>query len=296
MLLPNLLTLFKRIFINMTNLQKIITETINRFLLREYHHTTDNGLIDDCNLIYDRIKYLVEHYIDEYSDDFFRKGIVELPSLGERFIVCLTDNLKGAALDGIRKYIYINKTEAAQSLKNDKVRKEVFSNIYHELGHWIQIQKSDRLAVTQTSFSRPYFKKLNAEKYQNITRKLYCFHDRELKARFYGTYMWLKQHNGENISIQDVYDSYACRLTLMRETLSMLNDIAQQGEQDSRAYIIKDLYKVTYCKNRTTNRAENASFEKQAQRVIYYFTKRYNFFKKGIDKIYCDWKMKNSTN
>lgn len=276
-------------------LQKIITETIDRFLLQEYHHTTDNGLVDDCNLIYDRVKYLVKYNIDEYSDDYWRMR-VDLPSIGQTFHIRLTDRFKGAALDGIRKDIYINKAEAVQSLKNDSICKELLSNIYHELGHWIQIQKSDRLAVTNPSFRRPLYLSLNDTDYHEILRKLYCFHDRELKARFYGTYMWLKQHDGENISIQEVYDSYACRLTPMRELLLMLNDVAKEGEQGPRAFTIKNLYTVTYCKNRTGKRADNATFEKQAQRVIYYFTKRYNYFKKGIDKIYYDWKIKNSTN
>lgn len=271
----------------MTKLQKIITETIDKFLLREYHHTTDNGLVDDCNLIYDGFKSMVEKGCDN--------GLwVNVPSIESRFQLSLTDKFKGAAIDSLKKIIYLNKTDFIKSLEDNNEKKEVLSNIYHELGHWVQIQKSDRLSIVSPSFQKPLFLPLKQDEYEKLLRKLYCFHNRELKARFYGTYMWLKQHNGENISIQDVYDSYACRLTPMREILSMLDEVAKEGEQGPRAFIIKNLYKETYCKNRVCR--TDATFEKKAQRVIYYFTKRYNYFKKRIDKIFYDWKVSQGQN
>lgn len=263
-------------------IDNIIRETIDRFLLREYHHVTDDGLIQDVYAIYDG--FVNMHKYGDTKRDMFR-----IPSLGRKVSLELLQGIKGAALVDYSQII-LNLDEFEESLNDERARNHVLSLIYHELGHLVQYIKSDSKDVLRPTFKKPLFLSMSTEDYKAICRKLYCFQDRELKARLYGTYMWLKNNPDRNISIKRLYDCDECRLSMMSQFMEEIKQIASEGENGSRSFVIKNLYADTYRRNRMDMRSYNAPFAKQAERVVYFYQKRYDWFKKRVDKIYNDWK------
>lgn len=107
----------------------ILNEIIREEILKEYHHSYDNGLIKNVENIITLIK-------KKSYDDTFQSFSYIIKSLNkERITVTPTEN-DITSIDCFGNILYIPKSE----LNNDNRLAQL---IYHELGHLTNVVKAD---------------------------------------------------------------------------------------------------------------------------------------------------------
>lgn len=200
--------------------------------------------------------------------------------------------------DNKGKFIAVNYDTVLDAIKTSD-KQVLNSYIYHELGHLTNAAKSSfEPSETSIDFKNPMFLHLEDSEYKKITRMLYRFHTRELKARCFETKMFLEKNNDDNITIQDIYDNRCSDITLMRNFIDILKNGAKEGPQSTNGKILSDVSKDTWEQawgDRRQFGDNEARWKLKCKNTIRYFQKRLDWFKKRIDKIFYDFKSKKMT-
>ena len=289
-----------------------------RDVLLEYHHTYDNGLMQDAENIADIAIGIIKTFLDggtspeqirEYLNSYeakpsFKRGILsmgynrlskpyKIDTLGistRIYVVLITTcaDIKG-------KFVAVNFDTVLDAINTDN-NQVISSAIYHELGHLTNSSKSGfDQSQTSIDFKTPLFLSLDEDEYKKVTKALYRFHMRELKARCFETKMFLEKNKNEDITIQDIYDNRCSDITLMREFIEMLKKGAEEGPDSKNGGILnsisKDTWEYTWSDRRMFG-DDKARWKLKCKNTIAYFQRRLDWFKKRIDKIFYDYKSK----
>ena len=289
-----------------------INESQYNGLLREYHHSYDEGLQNNaieisnkaCELFKAKdnlFRALVPQYDAEYSLsntpflyqlDCFKKPVtirVYAWSLGDKLAYVPRYNSLYIGVDVIKNAIETN--------DNTKLIQQV----YHELGHLtnnIFADETDsdkplylrRNSQSQRDFSTPIFAKVqNQTTYENLRKTLYLFLSNEMKARCFETAMYIKEMNkqGKRISLEDVYNDRCSGIAKMKNFIKVLKILEEKGENKDTYNIINELYYD--CVVRKNWGKRNASWVNKCRKLILFFGDKLNWFKKRVDKIFYDY-------
>lgn len=179
-------------------------------------------------------------------------------------------------------------TNAAQ---NNDIRR-LASLIFHEMGHQVNVVKSNKAASEIVSdFEKPFFFKMPDNEYKDTLSTIYIFYTRELKARCFEATMFLKQSDVLP-SLEEYYSDRCTDITRMKNFIERLENAANQGKDGPDAHLIKDIAtEMNRKKVGNTHVPESPSFNSQSRMVIGWFKRQFDWFKRRIDKIYADAKM-----
>lgn len=273
-----------------------IRESQYKRVLREYHHAYGNGLEQDAENI-------ANIAIDMYSKHNGQKiSPYHIESLDVDIEIRLVNGYVCAcSRDGDFINVAIGNIEDA--LQGDKMQRLV-SLIYHELGHLTNTVKSDfSLGETDIDFKTPLFLGMNDDEYKQMQTILYRFYTREMKARCFETAMFLKKNTNPNITIQDVYNDRCSDITLMRGFIKLLEIGAEQGPESEYGKILDGLSRRTWeskarwhrydRRNKDGKFVDKISWRYKCKNTINFFTQKYLWLKKRIDKIFYDYKSGN---
>ena len=265
--------------------------------LLEYHHAYGKGLEQDA----ENIAYIAT---DMFKNNYGLKTYY-IQSLDKKIDVKLVDS-SICACDNYGEFIQISKKYTEEAISSNDIQR-LSSLIYHELGHLTNILKCNdnkewfNTSQTRKDFTDPLFLFLDTADYEKIMTMLYRFHSRELKARCFETTMFLKKNKNPNITIQDIYNDRCSDITMMREFLSLLKQGEIEGPESKYGKILNDIGKSTWQREmrfkkyspntKKTYQYNNGrvSWKYNAKNTINYFTKRYLWLKKRIDKIFYDY-------
>lgn len=272
-------------------MKKIIVNEGQYRLINEYHHSYDNGLqnaaIEIANAICELAKKgWANNLIGLYDNDYklsespflytlncFNKPIilrVYAWSIGE------------AAAHASQNKIYVGNKLILDALENNNIE-YLTQTIYHELGH-LTNEVYGGQSEGKRDFLTPIFPKMPNNIYEKISKALYRFLSRELKARCFETTMFLKNNANRNITIQDVYDNRCSDISMMRRFIKTLKYLSSLGENnETAAYIINQLYKDCI------DKFKNPSWDNKCRKLIMFFEIKLQWIKKRIDKIYYDY-------
>ena len=257
-----------------------LTESeLRKIILTEIHHALDEGLIEVAdniasyfiNMADDISKYTQNpnNYVEDLSKVF---------NCGQTIGDMLFRLVKGTncGYDPAHNSIYIGIDNILT-----KNQQALASLIYHELGHKINHVKSDSSSQLKKDFDTPLFLSMKDDEYKDISRKIYRFQTRELKARCFESTMWLK-HCKEIPSLKEYYDNRCTDITLMKEFIDYLKSCNENIIDSLYKEIIPDgFWKVIHNPNITSDIKRN--------KVLTWFITQYKWFKKRIDKIYYDY-------
>lgn len=267
-------------------IKSMISESINE-LITEYHHAYDNGLYQEAIKICDDI---VTNYQKGWN--------------GRRPISYTLDSMRVQDEAPFKLYVSLTDSEVSQfeawsiiKISKKKVEEAIRTNdrqallsiIYHELGHMVNLRKSNSLSQIRHDMRVPLFLKLDTDEYNRYSKILYRFNKNEMKARCFETTMFLKQNKDRNITINDVYDNRCSDITMMRNFLNYLYDCSQNNNINNHdAYIIKELYYSIFDK-KSFNKTQ-FTVQQQAGKLYKILSGKFIWFKKRIDKIFTDYK------
>lgn len=257
-----------------------LTESeLRQIILTEIHHALDEGLIEVAdniasyfiNMADDISKYTQNpnNYVEDLSKVF---------NCGQTIGDMLFRLVKGTncGYDPAHNSIYIGIDNILT-----KNQQALASLIYHELGHKINHIKSDSSSQLKKDFDTPLFLSMKDDEYKDISRKIYRFQTRELKARCFEATMWLK-HCKEIPSLKEYYDNRCTDITLMKEFIDYLKSCNENIIDSLYKEIIPDgFWKVIHNPNITS--------DIKRDKVLTWFITQYKWFKKRIDKIYYDY-------
>lgn len=260
-------------------------------ILREYHHGYNNLLIKDAEDICD---YIINQII---KNDWKPKGgwkffpIKTFKCEGESFDVniFLVDSL--VSCFEVPDKLRISYPLALEAIENNDSQKLV-SAIYHELGHMANYMWSDKTTQLMRDFHTPLFLKLDNDMYNNMSRILYRFLMRELRARCFETTMYLRKSK-RNVTLKEIYDSRCSDITMMEKFITFLRQINEHSEE-KYTDIIEQLYKEFFEKPFSFKTRKQLSFKEKQTKVCNVFIKRLLWFKKRINKIFYDYKSQQS--
>lgn len=260
--------------------KKLIKETVKR-ILKEYHHANDDDnlqqkVIDTVNAIRDKKNSVLA--CGYLSKDWSEKDIFN-------FVVKKGEN---CTYDSARDVIFVGDALIEEINSMDGYRR-LASLLFHEIGHRINFIKSGHsIKEISKDFEMPWFpSSISQEEDKKLLRYIYRFNTRELKARCFETTMFLKQSDPLP-SLKELYADRCTDIDMMREFISMLETAAQEGESGQQAYLIDSIFIKLY-ENRM---ADKKDWFYKCKIVLNYFYKQFNWFKKRIDKIYCDFLQK----
>lgn len=272
-------------------MKKILINEGQYKILNEYHHAYDNGLQNDAVEIANEVCELVKKGWTKYMQMQFDSDY-KLSSPYTYTLKCFGESKKLYVYAWNEPeacaYVYPNKLYIGTQVINDSLengnKEYLVQSIYHELGH-LTNGVYGGYSQGNRDFKKPTFFKIKNDKlYQKITKCLYRFLSRELKARCFETTMFLKNNMNRNITIQDVYDNRCSDISMMRRFVKTLKRISSLGESGDTMNIINELYK------NCINNYKNPSWDNKCKKVILYFENKLQWFKKRIDKIYYDYK------
>lgn len=264
------------------NVKNIIKEAINTYLF-EYHHSGNNDLYNDTINIG---KKIVEYFKKGWDGKtpYIYKSLSFDETNYKTIYVYLTDS-------DVSQYEVWSTIKISKSLVEDAINsnsyQRLLSAIYHELGHMVNLVKSNSLYQAKKDINSPLLLKMNNDKYKEISKILYRFNLRELKARCFETEMFLKQSGNKNITIKEVYDNRCSDITLMRNFLTYLYNCSKDNLSENDKYIIDELYQSIF--NKTIINKSGLNDNDKAKKLYNFFGLRLKWFKVRIDKIYNDY-------
>ena len=252
---------------------------LRKIILTEIHHAFDEGLIE----IADNIASYFINMADDISNyiqnpNNYVEDLSKVFNCGQTIGNMLFKLSKGTncGYDPAHNSIYIGVDNILA-----KNQQALASLIYHELGHKINHVKSDSSSQLKKDFNTPLFLSMKDEDYKDISRKIYRFQTRELKARCFEATMWLKQ-NDKIPTLKEYYDNRCTDITLMKEFIDYLKSCNEN--------IIDSLYKEIIPDGFwKAKRNPNITSDIKRNKVLTWFTTQYKWFKKRIDKIYYDY-------
>jgi hypothetical protein len=274
---------------------KVNESQFSKCFINEYHHAYGNGLEKDAeniaNMLCDYYSRGWKAYLDVNNGHTSGFPIsYQTSALGNEMYISIFLTTLDCSFYVTNAIIVIDENTVVDAIKSKNIQK-LTSYIYHELGHMTNVIKSNNVNQAKKDFETPSFFKMNNQEYQDARYILYRFHTRELKARCFETTMFLKHNNNPNITIQDIYNNRCSDITVMKEFVYHLKNIASQGKNGDDSYIINDLFKETCGKKLDAHTRDIVSWDKKCQTTIWYFEKRYLWLKKRIDKIFSDYKV-----
>lgn len=269
-----------------------INEKQYRYLIGETHHSFDNGLEQDAANI-------AREMCDKYGNNTYHFDVelawenrevcvfqYQINAFGEPFILWVYIwNGNGNALKSLHQLL-IGKGDIKKAIETGDIS-HLTQTVYHELGHLTNAVLSDNfVGQANRDFRNPMFLSMNDTEYNEITKALYRFLSRELKARCFETTMFIKLNKDKGITLQDVYDNRCSDITLMRNFIEKLKTISENGEENDKNRIINNLYRD--CILDKGYGKINAPWENKCQKLIYFFSNKLNWLKKRVDKIFYD--------
>ena len=268
------------ISISKDGLNEIINKVVKNYLF-EYHHVYDNGLYNDALNISNEVinnfkkgwtgKYPIKYRSSSFSNNEYIIYVYLIDSDVSRFEAWST--------------IRISKSLVEDAINTSNSQK-LLSIIYHELGHMVNLTKSNSLGQIRKDIYVPLMLGIKDTDYMRISKILYRFNINEMKARCFETAMYIRQNIDKNISIKDVYDNRCSDITLMRDFVNYLHNCSIKELNDNDKIIINSLYDSLYNKN--IIKKSLLSINKKANKLYNFFNIRLTFFKRKIDKIYND--------
>lgn len=273
------------------NLDEIISRVIDKTIFLEFHHAMDNGLEGDARNI---CKIAVGMYKDDLVDPYSAMPTsaeysrsYESRALGVRVLIWLSDQMSATVYQAPNK-LYIPTSKVEDALRSRDLS-ELTQLVYHELGHMTNFTKASNINQTSLDFNPPMFLDASDSEYNRLHKVLYRFQTREMKARCFETRMFLRNNQGNLPSIEEVYSNRCSDISMMRDFLDELHEIAEEGEKSPKSYIIKSLSRDTWMKNRLDRKSNR--WDIMCKNTLRYFTYRYEWLKKRVDKIYSDFKL-----
>lgn len=271
-----------------------INESQYNRLLIEYHHAYGNGLDEDAENI---AMIAMKKYKERLSN--ISPTRYHIKEFGITIYIRLV-NGRVCACSNYGDFINVGIENIKEAIESNDIQR-LASLIYHELGHLTNIVKSDySRSETKEDFRVPLFLHLNDEEYRDMQIILYRFHDREMKARCFETTMFLKKNKNPNITIQDVYNDRCSDIAMMRGLIKMLEQGAEEGPESKYGKILNSLSHYTWENNARFNRydrrvngkyVDKIRWKLKCRNTINYFTRKYEWLKKRIDKIFYDYKV-----
>lgn len=261
---------------------RAINESINKLLIREYHHSNDEDNLQQ--MCVNTARYL----IDNCGEVMF-KGYVEGVDGKMVGVTVIKDHSKEAsfaAYDPTTGVVHVGDKTIMKCAESNDVRR-LASLIYHEFGHQTNHIKSNSAREIQKDVYTPMFIEFGQDVYEAYSKVLYRFNDREMKARCFEATMFLKQ--SETLpSLEEYYSDRCTDVRMMRQFIGMLKNMATKRNADNE-YVIGELFNNTLMKGSFKKR-QKVPYEVMARKVIEYFTRKFDWFKRRVDKIYYDFK------
>jgi hypothetical protein len=142
---------------------------------------------------------------------------------------------------------------------------------------------------TNKDFETPSLFSIDEDTYKYVSKNLYLFQSREMKARCFETTMYLKEQSKDRkVMLKDVYSNRCSGIEEMNKFLLFLMIIAREGEDGKNAKVIEELFwQMNYKKIGRTRLPQNWQF--MCKTVINYFKSHYKWMKTRVDKIYTDY-------
>lgn len=266
-------------------IKEAIRRSIDKLLIREYHHSNDDGNIQ--KLCINTAKYMIDNY-EAIIHNGWCYGIEnETIDVG-----IWKESPNTACYDPTTGAVKVGKKLLMQCAEENDVRR-LASLIYHEIGHKTNHTKSNSAREIFKDVYVPMFMKFDQDVYEAYSKVLYRFNTREMKARCFEATMFLKQSDTLP-SLEEYYGDRCTDLTMMRQFIEMLTSMTRnQNPSNEDKYVIDELYKGTFNK---AFRSGNVPHNVKGEKLIKYFMMKYKWFKTRIDKIYYDFKEKFDNN
>lgn len=260
--------------------ERHLTEMVRneiRTVLNEYHHANDDGDIQKkCE---DTARYMIDNYGEilhngrtNPKDDFI---------LYVRICKEIPDD---CYFDPNTQTVHVGYNALLRCAKDNDVRR-LASFLYHELGHKTNFVKSDRQSQIKADIKPPLMISFDDEIYKAYAKVLYRFNMREMKARCFEATMFLKQSDMLP-TLEEYYGDRCTDITMMRQFIEHIRQMTYNPDGRDEE-IIDQLFHVL---NKQPSFRRKVSREEKGEKLIKFFTKKYMWFKKRVDKIYSDFK------
>ena len=209
--------------------------------LLEYHHAYDNVLEQDArNIVNAACKAWsknggMDWFDSRYGDKVFLFSY-DIESLGSTIGVNVW-RANDCAYDAYSRSVLIGSYYLDDAVNGDGY-KHLLQLVYHELGHMTNVIKSDSvISQTKVDFNKPLWLSMSEDDYKEISRNIYMFYTRELKARCFESTMFMREH--PNATIQDLYNDRCSNITKMRKFIAELNQLRDmEGNEAAKDIMI----------------------------------------------------------
>lgn len=272
----------------------VLNEAVKRKKLLEYHHAMGGSLETDA---YNITKIALEMFRMDLIDHGNQlptasgyRRVYKSENFKRPILIFLSDKMECCAFNASNYAIYIS-TKYIEDALMSKDSSKLSQAIFHELGHIVNYTNADSMSALRRDFKTPLFLGKSVEEYKRLCHVLYRFHGTEMRARCFETRMFLKNHINDLPSLEEVYNNRCSDIALMRNFISELKQIANDGEDSERANIMKSLSRDTWGKQRWLGGRYSNKWNVICKNTIRYFEHRLNWLKRRVDKIYADFKL-----
>lgn len=272
----------------------VLSEAVSKKKLLEYHHAVGGSLETDAyeimKIAFEMFRMDLIDYGNKIPTASGYRRVYKSSNFKRPILIFLSDKLECGMFNASNYAIYIPTSYMKDALmSNDSSR--LSQVIFHELGHIVNYTKTDNMSALRRDFKIPLFLGKSEDEYKRLSHVLYRFQGNEMRARCFETRMFLKNHIGSLPSLEEVYNNRCSDISLMRNFLSELRQIANEGENSERADIMKSLSRDTWCKQRWFGGRYSNKWNIVCKNTIRYFEHRFNWLKRRVDKIYADFKL-----
>lgn len=260
--------------------ERQLTEMIRneiRTVLNEYHHANDDDDIQKkCE---DTAMYMMDNY-----GEILHNGRTNPKDDSIMNVLICKKIPDGCFFDPNTQTVHVGYNVLLNCVIDNDVRR-LASSIYHEIGHKTNLVKSDRQSQITADIKPPLMISFDDDIYKAYCKVLYRFNMREMKARCFEATMFLKQSDTLP-TLEEYYGDRCTDITMMRQFIEHIRQMTYNpyGRDEE---IIHRLFKVL---NKQPSFRRKVSHEEKGEKLIKFFTKKYMWFKKRVDKIYSDFK------